>query len=83
MIYSKDGVISTSSDDNIQHMAWQDVYGEWQNCQTPANLHYDAEGELLSCEEASKQAHLARMGSRTLKRIAPLTDFKGPINLPR
>ena len=83
MIASTNGVMSTS-DESIQHQAWWTERDGWENCTTPAPMHYDAEGELMSCQEATKMAG-SMLGARILKRRKfPIpTGPQMPLNLPR
>ncbi len=81
MIVSQDGVISTS-DDSVLHMSWWDERDGWQTCTVPAQYHKDAEGNALTCREASKYATM-KPGQRVMKRVAPPPEWKGPVNLPR
>ena len=79
MIASKDGVITTTSDDNIQHWAFKNAQGEMENCTAPAAMHYDIDGRLMPCKEAAK--FVSMRGQRAWRSSLPKPEES--VNLPR
>lgn len=89
VIQSANGVISTSNDD-VMHMAYQNLFGEWVNCETPYHLHRRPDGEWMSCAEAAKFSQGGMMGAKMLKSDSKQQKEEGqqygtnvPVNLPR
>ncbi len=79
VVFSRDGVITTTSDDNIQHWAFKNAQGELENCTAPAAAHYDVDGTLVPCKDAAK--FVSMRGIRAWRSNLPKPEET--VNLPR